>query len=150
MRIPSRFHRRRPGPDVTMTPMIDVVFLLLVFFVWTASFQIPEQILPSAVSEAAGKTPITTATPPPEADFPDVVVRVGWTGDAPSWRLNDRPLESLAILRQQLREIHAIHSSAPVVIYPDRATPLGHVIDVYDASRLAGFGEVQFAVRPGV
>ena len=30
-----------------MTPMIDVIFLLLIFFVCTASFQAPEQILPT-------------------------------------------------------------------------------------------------------
>ena len=28
--------------ELKMTPMIDVVFLLLVFFVWTSSFELPE------------------------------------------------------------------------------------------------------------
>mgnify|MGYP001380259885 CR=1 FL=1 len=35
------------SPD--LTPMIDVVFLLLIFFICTASFQIVEQTLPSGV-----------------------------------------------------------------------------------------------------
>ncbi|MEO8496389.1 MAG: biopolymer transporter ExbD, partial [Planctomycetota bacterium] len=40
MRRPSIFTERREPLDVKMTPMIDVVFLLLIFFVWTASFHI--------------------------------------------------------------------------------------------------------------
>src|SRR5262245_58567237 len=48
---------RRPSPypvergfDVMMTPMIDMVFLLLVFFVCTAGFDRPEENLPSNLS----------------------------------------------------------------------------------------------------
>ena len=37
--------------EVKMTPMIDVVFLLLIFFVWTSSFELPEFDLPSALAE---------------------------------------------------------------------------------------------------
>ena len=53
---------------------------------------------------------------------------------------------ALWALHDTLQQVHEIHSAAPVVIQPDPGTPLGHVIDVYDLSRLAGFGEVQFAV----
>ena len=147
MRIPSRFRDRRDGLDVKMTPMIDVVFLLLVFFVWTASFQIVEQILPSAVSEIQGSEPAqNNEPPPPEADFPDVVIRVLWVEGSPRWQLNDRPIDQLATLRSHLAQIFQINAGAPVVIFPDANAPLGHVIDVYDISRLVGFSEVQFAV----
>ena len=37
---------RRDSLEIKMTPMIDVVFLLLIFFVWTASFQVVEYLLP--------------------------------------------------------------------------------------------------------
>ena len=95
MQIPSS-HGRRDDLDVKMTPMIDVVFLLLVFFVWTASFQVAEQILPSRVSQAAGADPTAaTLPPPPEADFPDIVIRITWTQDTPGWMFNDRQLDSL-------------------------------------------------------
>ena len=48
MKRPSPFLRRGTEVDMdsAMTPMIDVVFLLLVFFVWTASFVAVEQVLP--------------------------------------------------------------------------------------------------------
>jgi biopolymer transport protein ExbD len=151
MYIPSQFHGRRSGPDIIMTPMIDVVFLLLVFFLWTSSFRLVEQSLPSAVSELSGSEELPAESPPlPADDFPEVVIRILWIDGAPSWRLNERPLEQLAALAEQLRQIYAINSAAPVIIYPDADTPLGHVIDVYDVSRIAGFSQVQFAVSAGV
>ena len=52
MRRPSPLLQRGNDTDLdsAMTPMIDVVFLLLVFFVWTASFTIVEHILDSEMS----------------------------------------------------------------------------------------------------
>ena len=49
MRIPDFNKQAEKRRDVTMTPMIDVVFLLLIFFICTASFQIVEQNLPSRI-----------------------------------------------------------------------------------------------------
>ena len=49
MRIPDSSTHSGDRQDVTMTPMIDVVFLLLIFFICTASFQIVEQTLQSGV-----------------------------------------------------------------------------------------------------
>ncbi|MEA1952290.1 MAG: biopolymer transporter ExbD, partial [Planctomycetota bacterium] len=46
MRRPSYHREGRERLDVKMTPMIDVIFLLLIFFVCTASFQMLEEVLP--------------------------------------------------------------------------------------------------------
>ena len=51
MRVPHS-HSDRINFDVKMTPMIDVVFLLLIFFVCTASFQIAEALLPAPLAYA--------------------------------------------------------------------------------------------------
>ena len=51
MKRPSIFNGTRRELEIKMTPMIDVVFLLLVFFVWTASFQAIEYLLPSSLSQ---------------------------------------------------------------------------------------------------
>ena len=42
---------------IEILPLIDIVFLLLVFFVWTASFHLVEQLLPSNLIAAAGQVP---------------------------------------------------------------------------------------------
>jgi biopolymer transport protein ExbD len=146
MRRPSIYLNRREPLDVTMTPMIDVVFNLLIFFVWTAGFQVAEYILPSSVSEVTGSGSLSPSEPPPpEADFDDVVVRVLWADGRVSWHVGEETLNDLASVEAKLARIFQANAEAPVIIDPDNATPLGHVIDVYDLSRRIGFDEVQFA-----
>ena len=146
MRRPSIFPDRRQPLDVKMTPMIDVVFLLLIFFVWTASFHIVEHILPSSVSEISGNDSLSPdKPPPPEADFHDVIVRVLWADGRVSWRVGEETFNDLAGVEAKLTRIFQANNEAPVIIDPDDATPLGDVIDVYDLSRRIGFDEVQFA-----
>ena len=132
-----------------MTPMIDVVFLLLIFFVWTASFQIVEYALQSNVSDATAGAAVEPETLPDEIDFHDVVVRVLWTGDQPTWLINDEPLAALGQVRGKLETIFAQNESAPVIIHPDDDTPLEHVIAVYDISRLVGFAKVRLTASEG-
>jgi biopolymer transport protein ExbD len=126
--------------------MIDVVFQLLIFFLWTSSFRAVEHVLPSAVAEQTGSLPSSMTLPPPEADFADVVLRIRWLAGAPSWQVNDREWPNIDALRQHLVEIRAVHAGAAVIVHPDPDTPLQHVIDAYDATRLAGFHQVRFAV----
>ena len=56
MKLPSSVVSRDRDTDMnsTMTPMIDVVFLLLIFFVWTASFQVIEHVMKSEMSAEVG------------------------------------------------------------------------------------------------
>ena len=64
MKLPAR-STSGSGYDIPMTPMIDVVFLLLVFFVWTASFQLVENRLPGAIAPpTAGGTVRTYSSLP--------------------------------------------------------------------------------------
>jgi biopolymer transport protein ExbD len=129
-----------------MTPMIDVVFLLLIFFLWSVGSYVTEYVLPSQVSAATGAgEQATLDEPPPEADFDEIVIRIVWTGQAPAWTVNEAPVESLAQLRAHLANIARIKRDAPVILDADPQVPLGHVIDVYDAARLEEFEKVQFA-----
>lgn len=144
MRRPSYVFDRRWTLGVTMTPMIDVVFLLLVFFVWTASFHVVERSLPSRLMSAPGSGSASQIDPE-LADFDRVVIRLDWLGNQPTWQINDQPAAGLDQVRETLAAIAAIGTSVPVVIDSGPDVPLGHVIDVYDVARLEGFGEVQFA-----
>src|SRR5438876_7597094 len=104
MRVPSTFRDRRAAVELQLTPMIDCVFLLMIYFLWSSSFAIAEMSLPSKLSAApaGGGTPRINEPPPPEADFPNVVVRILWNGSASVWTVNDIPLGSVGELRQQL------------------------------------------------
>lgn len=149
MRIPIRSTSGGSAYDIPMTPMIDVVFLLLVFFVWTASFQIAEYRLPGAIATPTPAGPSATSvpaeTPPPVADFDQVVVRVSWNDGAPAWEVNQVRAPSLAAVRETLQRIATIKADVPVVLHPDSTVPFGYVIDAYDVARLAGCSRVRFA-----
>ena len=77
--------------EIKMTPMIDVVFLLLVFFVWTASFSIVENSLNAELTSQLGEMEVQQDDPPPEIDFDEVVIRIFWGGptDVDDQRLTD-------------------------------------------------------------
>ena len=143
MRLPSRFHSDAQRPDSTMTPMIDVVFLLLVFFVWTASFQIVERLLPSQLQPPARGTGELTEVEQELIDLDRVVVRLAVQDGRIGYFVNDAPAGSLDEVRQKLLAVSLIDSSVPLIIDPAGQVPLGDVIDVYDVSRGVGFHKIQ-------
>ena len=127
-----------------MTPMIDVVFLLLIFFVCTASFQIAEQILPSSIL-ASGSTeaPLPEPVDPP---LEQIVVRTRMIAGQPAWTINEVEQTALAGVGRVLRAVREIDPNTPVILHNQPDVPLGSVIDVYDLARVVGFDKVQFAV----
>ncbi len=134
--------------DAAMTPMIDVVFLLLVFFVWTASFQIAEQILPGQLSSQMG-TADSTLDPPPEKDLEDIVISVSFdeTKATAQWTMNDQPLADAGAVERRLASIARVDPGATVIVHPASNVPLEFVIQTYDAAKLTGFTSVSFAVN---
>jgi len=134
--------------NTAMTPMIDVVFLLLVFFVWTASFQTIEYVLDSQVTSAQGTNTTETAQPSPPTDFnEDIVVRIESEGGSLVWSVNRRAAQSLEDVKKRLNGLADVDTSAKVILHPDSAVPLEFVIGAFDAAQLAGFTQVAFAVN---
>jgi biopolymer transport protein ExbD len=145
--IPSTFLDRPTGVELQLTPLIDCVFLLMVYFIWSSSFAVVELTLPSELSaEPIGGGAASNTEPPlPAADFEPTVVRILWQDGTVSWTVNDAPLATLAELRRTLETIARIKRDAPLVLDPDPEVPLGDAIDVFDLTRLASFEKVQFA-----
>ena len=127
--------------DSTLTPMIDVVFLLLVFFVWTTSFRAAELTLPSQLSRGGGGP----AESPPPDDFQPIVLRIAWRDPVPVWTIHEIPLESPAALSGLLEQIFSVQPEAPIVVHPDADVPVQWVIQAYDLARRAGFVRVALA-----
>jgi len=126
-----------------MTPMIDVVFLLLIFFICTASFQIAENVLPSNLL-LAGST-VSDLDVEPDLQLERVVVKLRMTDGKLGWIVNDRPYAMLADVQAVLRAVAELDPSLPVILDVEGSVPLGDVIDVFDISRRAGFEKIQFA-----
>ena len=131
-----------------MTPMIDVIFLLLVFFVCTASFQAVEQILPTTLS-LPGSVEAVEPVDPEMLDLDEVVVRLGWENGRPSWKIENRRFISLAELERTIAALAEAKADLPVILDPDAAVPMEHVIDLYDACRKAGLQTIRFAAEDG-
>jgi biopolymer transport protein ExbD len=133
----------RSAFDSTMTPMIDVVFLLLIFFLTTASFQKLEQLLPSAVSaesQSQAGNKADELPKPTDSDLSDCVIKIAIEGDRIRYRLNDEQIESLDVLAGRMKAIISIRPDLPLVIDPSDEVPARDAIRVYDFAR--GFGSL--------
>ena len=143
MRTRFSSQKDRSTFDSTMTPMIDVVFLLLIFFLTTASFQKLEQLLPSAVSAESQSQAGSNADElpkPTDTDLSDCVIRIAMDGDRVRYRLNEEQIESLEILSGRMRAIIGIRPDLPLVIDPSDEVPARDAIRVYDLAR--GYGSL--------
>lgn len=131
-----------------MTPMIDVVFQLLVFFICTVNFEVIEDLLPTNLA-VAGST--STAAPVDvDPDLEHVVVKAAVRDGRVQWAVNQRPCNSLAEVRDVLSVVAQIDASLPVILDVEPDVPLGDMIDVYDLCRLVGFERIQFAASPNM
>ena len=91
-------HNRDKDPDLNITPLIDVVFLLLIFFMTTAAFVKTERELDSGIKverQAAGES---------RSDFEPAIVEVVNSGGRVVFRLGSREFttqkELVSVLRQ--------------------------------------------------
>jgi biopolymer transport protein ExbD len=144
MRVPTH-HDDRRQTDIAMTPMIDVVFQLMIFFICTASFQLAEELLPTSLAVTSG----TSRPSPTEIDeeLERIVVSATRANGSTQWIVNERPCQSLAEVREVLRAAAQIDRSLPVVLDVAGEVPLGDMIDVYDLCRLESFDKIQFAAE---
>ena len=134
--------------ELKMTPMIDVVFLLLVFFVWTSSFELPEFDLPSSLAEPPIGSAEATSEIPPIEKFDEIVVRLKWQIDGTQIQLNGQQVERIGELSDRLAEIISLGVQPPVIVDPDEQVTMDLAVQVYDAARAAGADRVLFAAKP--
>ena len=129
-----------------MTPMIDVVFLLLIFFVWTSSFEAPEFDLPSSLAEVpAGGSEANSDQPPPVESYDEIIVKLLVRDGLTVIELNGQRIESAKDLRSRLAEVIAIGVQPPVIIDPEAEVTMERTVQAYDAARAAGADRVLYA-----
>ena len=144
MRRPP-YHRDEHGRlDVKMTPMIDVIFLLLIFFVCTASFQAAEEVLPANLSLPGTLSAVEPIDQELE-DLEEIVVKIRWHDGGVGWQINERDLNSLEEVGAVLQAAAEVKIDLPVILDPDGPVPIENVIDVWDVCRQIGLERVQFA-----
>ena len=144
----GRGSRPRRPIEIMMTPMIDVIFLLLVFFLTTSSFQVAELLLPSGVSNMSPPTGQAHLNPPEPTDdqIEQIIVKLAMQDDTPTINFNGLAL-SMSDLPPRLQAIFAARPDVPVIIDPDGKVPAKYVVTVYDTARQAGLARVYLATR---
>ncbi|QKT04859.1 biopolymer transporter ExbD [Ectothiorhodospiraceae bacterium 2226] len=131
--------RARPNdPEINLTPLIDVVFLLLIFFMVSTTFVREAEVsvdLPQASAQGA---------PPEEQAILEITI------DAQGqYYVNGNAVAGgqIATLRRALREAAGDAESPRLVISADRNTPHQAVITAMDAARQVGFVRLTFATQ---
>ena len=118
----DRGRRQRRGPS--LTPLIDVVFLLLVFFMLASRFE-RESFLPLTVSVRSDAAGTSLASEPLRVEIDEI----GRT------RIDGRQVDQAALAEEVSR---AVRAGRELVIRPAAAAPLQPVVDVLATSRSAG------------
>ena len=123
-------------PAINLTPMIDIVFQLIIFFMVGARFTELEKKVDLSVPQVAGAARLP---PTPEKR----VINVFRDGRI---ELNRRPL-SLEQLTRQLAEDQRQYPQIGVVVRADGDGPFQNVAAVFAACREAGIDEMGISVR---
>ena len=132
-------HKKNEELDVNITPLIDVVFLLLIFFMVSTTFDRQSE-LNIQLPEASGE--IT------ESDKVDIDIFIGSTG---KFTINNHELlnNEIETLLRALREAAGNDNEPRVIISADKNTPHQSVMTAMDAARQMGFVHISFsAVKP--
>ncbi|MGE5154597.1 MAG: ExbD/TolR family protein [Bdellovibrio bacteriovorus] len=135
---------RRPHPDINLTPLIDVVFLLLIFFMVSTTFKDEARLrvqLPQAQGEEV-----------PAEEPEQIRILIDQSG---SYFVDDRavvdrnPITLVRALNGALAERPDERRDLPVLIQADAQTPHQAVMTAMDAASEVGLRRIAFAATRG-
>lgn len=128
------FRQNKERVSLDLTPLIDIIFQLLVFFLLTASFIATPNLgveLPKASSKATN------------ADQRDIRISIERSGKITL----DNKVVDYAGLLQKLKELNAKKPKARVLIHADKKAYHGDVVKVMDAAKTAKFRRLGVAIE---
>jgi len=116
---------------VNLTPLIDMVFILLIFFLVTASF----------TKESGIDVDRPTAQTSVREEQGSMIIGISKDGDI--W-IDNKNIELRAV-RAHVEHLHAQNPEGTVIILADKNARTGTTVDVLDQVRLAGVANVSIA-----
>ena len=132
--MPRQRKNRDEEMDINITPMLDIVFIMLIFFIVTTSFVKETGIDP--------KRPVAeTATAKPRGN-----ILIGVDTGGQIW-MNNRQIE-LSQVRQLVEDAVAETPESSVVLVSDETSPTGVLIDIMDQVRLSGVTDISVSAIP--
>lgn len=123
---------RREPPRIQLSPLIDVVFILLIFVVLVARFVDQERLDVDLPTADAGR--------PAEVQSLQLTVDIDGTVT----------IDGEVVAREDLADVLRGHRSryARAVLVADREARLQHAVDVLSTCKLAGYDAVALATQP--
>ena len=119
--------------EINMTPMLDIVFIMLIFFIVTASF----------IKEAGIDVDRPLSATALKQDKANIMIAVSDTNEV--W-MQKRRVDVRAI-RANVERLRAENPEGSVVIQADKDAKSGIVMDVVDAVRQAGVTDYVVSTR---
>ncbi len=119
--------------EINMTPMLDVVFIMLIFFIVTASF----------VKEAGIDVNRPEAATAVKKERANILVAISDEGEI--W-INKRQVDVRAV-QANIERLKAENPQGSVVIQADKKSTTDTLIKVMDAARAAGVFDVSIAAQ---
>lgn len=117
--------------DLNITPMLDIVFIILIFFVVSTSF----------VKESGVDVSRPSANTAERKERGNIMI--GITAENAVW-IDKREVDIRAV-RANIERLHAENPEGAVVIQADRDARTGVLVQIIDQSRLAGVSDVSIA-----
>lgn len=128
-------HTKYPATGkVDLTPMLDVVFIMLIFFVVTATF-VREFGLPI-------NPPEPNINPPPIPKQSRILVRITSNDQI---MIEGQTVDVRAI-RANFERLHAERPDAPLILLPHTESTTATMVRVMDTARLVGINALQLAL----
>ena len=118
------FKKKEEESGIDLTPMLDVVFIMLIFFIVTTSF----------VKESGIDVSRPSAKTAKKKQRASILVAISQSGEI--W-IQRRKVDIRSV-RANIERLHAESPEGTVVIQADKRAETGLLVDVMDQVRLAG------------
>lgn len=133
--------RRPPVPGLHMAAMIDVVFLLLIFFMCTSSFRKPEEDLPTQLPRVVGQQGAT------QEDFPPTRITLRTIGGGVLVECDGQSCPTFDALQEQIRMRRQAVGEISVIVEGQADVPFRWMVGAVDACYAANVYRVAFSAR---
>lgn len=121
------------GNDIDITPMLDIVFIMLIFFIVTTSF----------VKESGVEVNRPSAQTAEDKKGNNILVAIRANGEI--WI--DRRAIDVRAIRANIERLKAENAEGAVIIQADEFSPTGLLVKVMDQIRLAGMSNISISAQ---
>ncbi len=126
-----RYCQEEEEPGIDLTPLMDIVFIMLIFFIVTTSF----------IKESGVEVNRPTANTAERKERGNILIAITANGEV--W-IDKRQVDVRAV-RANVERFKAENPEAAVVIQADRDSKNGLLVEVMDQVRLAGVSNISIA-----